>query len=97
MIIPKQLVVGSTTYKVKQPDTLKGYKAGYTSYRTQTISVAKNTKFFGRFSPTDRAETFWHELTHAILHDMNQHLAYDEVFVTGFSERLAKAIRTAQL
>jgi hypothetical protein len=42
-------------------------------------------------------ETFWHELTHAILHSMGEHeLNNRERFVEEFSLRLARAIRTAR-
>ncbi len=41
-------------------------------------------------------ETFWHELTHAILHDMKSPLRSDEKFVTAFSKRLSRAIDTAK-
>jgi Zn-dependent peptidase ImmA (M78 family) len=42
-------------------------------------------------------ETFWHELTHAILHDMGEHqLNNRESFVEEFANRLARAIQTAR-
>ena len=41
--------------------------------------------------------TFWHELTHAILDNMNRtELNNDENFVEEFSTRLAKAIQSAR-
>lgn len=39
---------------------------------------------------------FWHELTHAILHDMGDPLWQDEGFVRAFSKRLDQAIKTAR-
>jgi len=43
------------------------------------------------------SETFWHELTHAILNDMGEDtLNKNEKFVTGFANRLTKAIRSAR-
>jgi hypothetical protein len=42
-------------------------------------------------------DTFWHELVHAILNDMGEHtLNKDEKFVTGFANRLTKAIKSAR-
>jgi hypothetical protein len=42
-------------------------------------------------------ETFWHELTHAILESMDcTALNNDENFVEDFSSRLAKAIQSAR-
>ncbi len=42
------------------------------------------------------AHTFWHELTHAILHDMKHPLAPNEEFVEKFSKRLNDAIHSAK-
>jgi hypothetical protein len=39
---------------------------------------------------------FWHEITHAILHDMGHPLWADEKFVSAFSKRLNQAIQTAR-
>jgi len=42
-------------------------------------------------------DTFWHELVHAILNDMGRNtLNADEQFVTGFANRLTKAIQSAR-
>jgi predicted SprT family Zn-dependent metalloprotease len=50
-----------------------------------------------RFAPEQVQETFWHEVTHAILHDMGRDtLNKDEKFVTEFAHRLTKAINTAR-
>ena len=46
--------------------------------------------------PTSTSETYWHELTHLILHSMRSPLWRDEVFVTRFSKRLDESIRTAR-
>ena len=43
------------------------------------------------------AETFWHEATHEILHDMRHPAHGDEVFVTEFSRRLTRLVYTAKL
>jgi hypothetical protein len=41
-------------------------------------------------------ETFWHEITHSILYDMDDERWRDEEFVTQFSRRLALAIESAK-
>jgi hypothetical protein len=42
-------------------------------------------------------DTFWHELVHAILNDMGEDLLNNnEKFVTGFANRLTKAIQSAR-
>ena len=61
-----------------------------------SIDVAKKDVHGYKFSNAERSETFWHEITHAILHDMKNKLSYDEKFVTAFSQRLDQAIRTAR-
>jgi hypothetical protein len=42
------------------------------------------------------AETFWHEVTHCVLHDMSHPLWKDEKFVTAFSQRLNQVVHTAR-
>jgi len=42
------------------------------------------------------SDTFWHEVTHAILHDMGSKLYNNEKFVNGFSDRLNKVVLTAK-
>ena len=49
------------------------------------------------FPPEQVQESFWHEVTHAILHDMGRDtLNRDERFVTEFAHRLTKAINSAR-
>lgn len=44
---------------------------------------------------SDDPAIFWHEVTHAILHDMGQAWR-GEAFVEGFSKRLTECIMTAR-
>lgn len=99
MLIPKQITVGFTNYKVTQPETLPYARMGHVNYDTQTIKIAlrPDTTKLPPYTEAERSETFWHELTHAILYDMDHPLYNNETFVTRFSGRLAKAIRTARL
>jgi hypothetical protein len=60
------------------------------------INVAMQIYTGMLYDKEERSETFWHELTHAILHDMKSKLDYDEKFVTAFSQRLDQAINTAK-
>ena len=96
MIIPKSLTVGFTKYSIEQPETLTRYRQGLIEYGTHTISIAKKSTVTGAYSPVEREDTFWHELTHAVLHDMEHPLPNNEEFVIRFSTRLSKAIRTAR-
>ena len=99
MMIPSSIKIGKTRYPVEQPITLKNAVcAGNVTYG-QSIRVAYRTLVSGRLqSRTEhqRYETFWHEVTHAILNDMGHKLESNEKFVTDFSRRLKDAIRSAK-
>ena len=98
MKIPKQITVGATTYKVGQPKHIR-YKGmmGELDINACVLDVATNSNLTGkRFKAEDRYDTFWHELTHAILYDMGSELNKDEKFVTEFSNRLNRAILSAK-
>ena len=99
MKIPKQLTIGKTKIKIDQPTSLMvGNKPcrGCFCRKSNEIDVARKDIQGNYFSREERSETFWHEITHAILHDMKNKLSYDEKFVTAFSQRLDQAIRTAR-
>ena len=66
-------------------------------YFERFSELAKRTHHGVPFRLSALEETFWHELTHAILHDMGEHqLNNRESFVEEFSRRLSAAIRTAR-
>lgn len=46
--------------------------------------------------PAEIRQTFWHEVTHAILHQMKHPLWNDEPFVEQFSQLLSQAIDTSE-
>jgi hypothetical protein len=96
--IPTKIKVGKTWYQVNQFKHLhkKGAMGG-TWYKDKVIEIATHSNTSGaRFKQEDVYDTFWHELTHAILQDMGSKLEADEAFVTAFSERLTKAIISAR-
>lgn len=99
MQLPTTIKVGKTRYPVVQPFCLLPPDcAGSVTYG-QTIRVAHKMRVGGRLAPRSerqRSETFWHELTHAILHDMGNKLEANETFVTEFSKRLNDAIHSAK-
>jgi hypothetical protein len=99
MQLPTTIKVGKTRYPVVQPFCLLPPDcAGSVTYG-QTIRVAHKMRVGGRItarSERQRSETFWHELTHAILHDMGSKLEANEQFVTEFSKRLNNAIHSAE-
>jgi hypothetical protein len=101
MMIPKSVKVGKTKIDVMQPDGLKLDKdvcrGAY--YRSDDmIIVAKgNPERNVLYDVDERANTFWHELTHVILQDMGERrLNANEKFVSAFADRLHQAIKTAR-
>lgn len=98
MKIPKKVKVGCGWYNVKSPKHIDQKAAcGSINYRRRVIEVATHSNIVDmRYRSDQRAETFWHELTHAILEDMGSHLEGDEDFVESFSSRLSQAINSAR-
>lgn len=99
MKIPKQVTIGKTKIKIDQPESLRVGKQpcrGCYDRADNSIDVAKQDVRGYKYDKDERSETFWHEITHAILHDMKNQLSYNEKFVTAFSQRLDQAIKTAK-
>lgn len=98
MKIPKTITIGDTEYSVQQIKHMRRKGTmGRVDYNKNTITVATHSNVRGvRFKHEEQCDTFWHELTHAILKDMDSELEADEQFVTAFSERLNKAILSAR-
>ena len=98
MKIPTSVKVGNKKYvihKVKQMQK-KGIM-GAVNYKAGAIFLATHSNIANqRFKREEVSDTFWHELTHAILKDMGSKLEADEKFVTAFSERLNNAILSAR-
>ena len=98
MRIPKRLKVGKRWYKVDVIDKMEVMGTmGNTDYDTGRIAVAtRSTLTDERYKEEDVYDTFWHELTHAILKDMGSKLEANEKFVCAFSSRLNNAILSAR-
>ncbi len=99
MLIPKKIKVGPKWYDVEMLDTMpKKGTMGRAHFASQLIQIGLRSNRTGRtFKPAEISDTFWHELTHAILHDMEHPLCRNERFVSGFSERLNRAVNSARL
>lgn len=98
MITPTHITVGNHKYTVHMLKYMpkKGIM-GTVRYDLGTIHLASHSNTTNTpYSKARRQETFWHELTHAILHDMGHKLYTNERFVTDFSSRLSKAISSAK-
>ena len=100
MKIPKEVVIGNTPHQIRtKKSVVVGNKVchGFFNEDTHTIEIAQMNPLRGYIYEADeRANTFWHELTHAILYDMGNKLTHDEQFVTAFADRLDQAIKTAR-
>lgn len=98
MQIPKQITVGKKTYAVERPKIIQDPPSyGRISFTMNRIQIAQGDSYGNKFDKTDIANTFWHELTHAILHDMGHDLCDNERFVTAFANRLSDAVNSAKL
>lgn len=98
MEIPKQVKIDGKKYKVRTVRMVDAHgMMGEADYAKRKLTIATHSNVNGRsFKAEEMADTFWHELTHAILHNMNHHLTYNERFVTQFSNRLTEAILSAK-
>lgn len=97
MMIPYSFKLGDQQWSVHRAYAVEGRgKVGRVFYNLQAIQIATHSKRQPRGAKAE-AETFWHEVTHAILHDMDDVLCDNEDFVTAFSKRLNQVVHTALL
>lgn len=92
---PKEIRVGKKTYKVTRRYTRSSH-LGHIKYGADEIMVATQDRFGSRLSKEEQLNTFWHELTHGILHDMRHPMRNNEKFVNAFASRLTKAVLSAK-
>lgn len=98
MQIPKRITVGNKTYDVIKLKVVDNdSKLGRIDYGNEVIWLATHDSRGNKLEQSEVVDTFWHELTHAVLHDMRNTLCNDEKFVTAFSNRFSTAINSAQL
>ena len=99
MQIPKNLKVGEYRYKVVRVDQAprKG-TMGSVDVKTKTITLGQRSWLNSKAFKTEQVDdTFWHELTHAILFEMGRRRLWkDEHFVSQFATLLTKAINSAK-
>lgn len=97
-MIPKSVRVGKRKYDVVQaPSQRYRYAIGYIEYTPQVIHVHTVRKNGNPIPDDKQLEVFWHELTHAILYEMDHKLHRSEPFVTQFSRLLHQAIKSVKL
>jgi hypothetical protein len=96
--LPRQIRVGKKLYTIDMIETmLRSGDMARVHYDKQKIEIGKRSTVTGkRFSRDQIHDSFWHELVHAILYDMEEHtLNKNEEFVTSFANRLSEAITSA--
>lgn len=96
MMIPYSFKLGDQHWSVHRGYGMDCGKLGKVFYDLHAIQIAVAHKKKMR-SDEAQAETFWHEVTHAILHDMGDAKHGDERWVTAFSQRLNQVVHTARL
>ena len=98
LTLPKKLKVGDNWYSVDVAETMRERMyVGEVHYAKRTITLARKSYHGIPLKLSALHETFWHELTHAILESMGRtQLNNDENFVEEFSSRLSKAIQSAR-
>ena len=96
--IPIRIRVGTKMYSVDVVESMRRKRdMGRTYYSAQRIEVGTSSNVTGRAYTADEIDdTFWHELVHAILYEMQHNLYDNERFVTEFAGHLAKAIKSAK-
>jgi hypothetical protein len=94
--LPSNIRVGQRWYSVNQQQAHKVHHYGRVDYVLRRITINTVTKGGAKIPAADVRETFWHELTHAILYEMNNDLHNNEVFVKKFSHLLSKAVDSAR-
>lgn len=99
MKIPKSIKIGDHRYKIICVDQApnKG-TMGEVDVKAKTITIGQRSWFSGKAFKTEEIDdTFWHELTHAILFEMGrQRMWKDEYFVRPFAALLTQAIKSAK-
>jgi hypothetical protein len=96
---PRSIRVGKKRYSIDVVESMiqRGDMARV-HYDKNSIEIGKRSNKTGRkFGRKQMHDSFWHELVHAILYDMDAHaLNKNEKFVTEFASRLSEAIDSAR-
>lgn len=98
LTLPKKIKIGENWYSVDVAESMRERSMmGEVHYGKRSITLARKSYHGIPLKLSALHETFWHELTHAILESMDRtELNNDENFVEEFSSRLAKAIQSAR-
>lgn len=99
IVLPRRIRVGSRQYTIDVVETMlnKGDMARVFYDKRQIQIATKSARTGRRYARKELNDSFWHELVHAILYDMDEHtLNRNERFVTEFAKRLADAVDSAR-
>jgi hypothetical protein len=97
--LPRKIRVGKKMYTIDILETMLQHgDMARVHYDKSRIEIGKRSNKTGRkFGRKEINDSFWHELVHAILYDMDAHkLNKNEQFVTEFAKRLSEAIDSAR-
>ena len=97
--LPSRIRVGAKQYSIDIVETmLRKRSMARIYYDHSKIEIGQFSNVTGKQFDDDKVqENFWHEVTHAILHDMGENrLNGNEKFVVEFSKRLSQAIKSAR-
>jgi hypothetical protein len=99
MKIPKTFTVGKHKYTVEVHKHIPGSDGmGQIKYSQRLVQIATHSSYNLKPHPKREVlDTFWHEVTHAILKDMGHDLESNERFVNAFADRLTDVIVSAKL
>jgi hypothetical protein len=93
--IPKSFTVGGQDIEVKHVEFCEDSCLGNIILSQGEIQIAKYVTRGIEHSETSKLNTFYHELTHAILRTMGEYeLNNNEQFVCSFSGFLTEAVRS---
>ena len=97
--VPLAFKLSGKRYKVVEAESLKTTRGrslmGKLEVEKRVVTVAlHNASTMRKYDKGEVGNSFLHELTHAILFDMDHKLATDECFVTNFADRLQEALET---
>lgn len=96
-MLPSSLTIGKKQYYVvQQPAVGNNKRYGHVIHGTGTIILYTSDTKGNVTPPSEVNETFWHEVTHAVLYQMGDKRHSDEAFVTQFSHLLSNAIDSAR-
>lgn len=95
--IPTKLNVGGQEVEVRMVERGDGNCLGHSRVAQGCIEIADKYDRDSKVSDSSKLNTFYHELTHAILYTMGEiELNNNEKFVCTFSSFLTEALTTAQ-